>query len=238
MEGVARALHLARDTYTVILQNLGWAFGYNLLAIPLAAVGLLSPTLAGLAMGLSSICVVGNSLRLTRFGKKARPARPAKGTRWLLSVTAAWLAPALLLGALVAATPGSFIDRTKSVSGVAGEKISITTGPDLPDIYTLHLAAHRSIQVYLEATAPGLDEVHVTFFASATHELAITSLRVVATGPSTGPDGQVLTERKLDTLGHFVADLEGAKTGTYTLTVTGAAADGSVLSGLFPVPVR
>jgi len=100
LEGVARALNLARATYTVILQNLGWAFGYNLLAVPLAAVGLLSPTLAGLAMGLSSICVVGNSLRLTRFGKKARPTRPPTRTRWLLSIAAAWVAPALLLGAL------------------------------------------------------------------------------------------------------------------------------------------
>jgi len=238
LEGLARALQLARATYTVILQNLGWAFGYNLLAIPLAAVGLLSPTLAGLAMGLSSICVVGNSLRLSRFGRRSRPTRAPTRTRWLTSIAAAWLAPAVLLGALVAATPGSFIDRTKGVSAVAGEKMSITTGPDLPDIYTLHLPAHRSIQVYLERTAPGLHEVHVTFLGTGGNEVSITSLTVLATGPSTGPSGQTLTDRRLDTLGHFVADLDGATAGTYTFTVTGDATGGTVLSGVFPIPVH
>ena len=71
LRGVPAALDLARATYATIGQNLGWAFGYNLVAIPLAAVGLLNPALAGLAMGLSSVSVVLNSLRLTRFGPKA-----------------------------------------------------------------------------------------------------------------------------------------------------------------------
>ncbi|MGP0100646.1 MAG: heavy metal translocating P-type ATPase, partial [Solirubrobacteraceae bacterium] len=67
LRGVARALRLARETYTIVLQNLGWAFGYNLIALPLAMTGLLSPALAAVAMGLSSITVVTNSLRLRRF---------------------------------------------------------------------------------------------------------------------------------------------------------------------------
>jgi Cu2+-exporting ATPase len=56
---------VARRTMAVIRQNLGWAFIYNLIGIPLAMAGLLTPIYAAAAMALSSLCVVGNSLRLT-----------------------------------------------------------------------------------------------------------------------------------------------------------------------------
>ncbi|MBE58792.1 MAG: hypothetical protein CMD66_05225 [Gammaproteobacteria bacterium] len=61
---IPEAIHYARLTRRVIRQNLGWAFGYNILCIPLAMSGLLTPTIAGAAMALSSISVVGNALRL------------------------------------------------------------------------------------------------------------------------------------------------------------------------------
>jgi len=65
LQGLEVAHRIARRTMATIRQNLGWAFIYNLFGILLAMTGRLTPVYAAAAMALSSLCIMGNSLRLT-----------------------------------------------------------------------------------------------------------------------------------------------------------------------------
>jgi len=64
LDRIREALRISRKTHTIVKQNLFWAFIYNVIGIPVAALGWLDPMVAGAAMALSSVSVVANALRI------------------------------------------------------------------------------------------------------------------------------------------------------------------------------
>jgi heavy metal translocating P-type ATPase len=150
LRGVPAALGVASATYAVILENFGWAMGYNISALPLAAAGLLDPLVAAVAMGLSSLLVVANSLRLTRLGRNGpasvRPPRLSGGRRGLVAAVAL---PVLLFAAV---TVGAQL-----VSPARGQSLL----PTLPDIVEVPLSTGGQAEVYLAPGSAGPNEFHL-----------------------------------------------------------------------------
>ncbi len=215
LRGVARALRLARETYTIVLQNLGWAFGYNLIALPLAMTGLLSPALAAVAMGLSSITVVANSLRLRRFARPGRPTPVRSSRQRLASIATAAVIPAALLGGLVLAAPDSFaVPRTASI--------------------TLHEPAGETLEVYAESLRPG--EVNLHLYLEGTTSARV-GYRSIAMRASSASGRQAKVTLYHAGTGHEIAETRLTR-GVWEFHVTGVDGAGRALSGSFALPIN
>jgi copper-transporting P-type ATPase V len=215
LRGVARALRLARETYTIVLQNLGWAFGYNLIALPLAMTGLLSPALAAVAMGLSSITVVSNSLRLRRFGRPGHPTPVRSRRRRLASIATASAVPALLLGGLVLVVPNSFaVPRAASI--------------------TLNEPAGETLEVYAEPLRPGNVNLHLFLEGTTSARVGYRSIAMAAVS-ATGKHAHV---GFFDAgTGHDIAEVNLTR-GVWDFHVTGVDGAGHPLSGSFAIQIN
>ena len=168
LEGVPAAVGVAGSTYSVILQNFGWAMGYNISALPLAAFGLLDPLVAAIAMGLSSLLVVLNSLRLTRLGRSGLSnihlPRFMEGRR---GVVVSVLLPVVLFATLTVVS--------EVVSPARGQSLL----PELPSITTIALPHGGSVEMYLDPGAIGVNQFHLIFSGSEA-ELATVKPLVIA----------------------------------------------------------
>jgi len=186
--GVPAAVGIAGSTYTVILQNFGWAAGYNISALPLAAFGLLDPLVAAIAMGLSSILVVLNSLRLTRIGRSGlESVRSPMASRGRGSIVLSVVLPVVLFAALTGVT--------QLISPARGQSLL----PELPTISTVAAANGNSAEFYLDPGRAGVNQVHLLFTGPDADSITST-----LTGSLEGGPPQNFRQFRLSP-GHYVA---------------------------------
>ncbi len=204
LQGVPAAIGLASSTYSVIVENFGWAMGYNVSALPLAAFGFLDPLVAAVAMGLSSLLVVLNSLRLGTLGKRglaevgtARSLHTRRGL--LVSV----LLPIVLFAGLTVVS--------QALSPARGQSLL----PSLPSITTVGLPDGVSAEAYLDPGNVGVNQFHV-IFAGPTATLAAITPEVTAS--TDGGSSTVLRQLRVSA-GHF-SEIVVLSPGTWRFHVT------------------
>jgi hypothetical protein len=185
--GVPAAVAVAGSTYAIIVQNFGWAMGYNVAALPLAATGLLDPLVAAVAMGLSSVLVVFNSLRLVRLGRNGiehvRPPRLHGGR----GVVASVLLPIVLFAGLVAIS--------QAVSPARGQSLL----PTLPSLEVRNLPAGGSVESYFDPGGVGVNQLHLIFSGTPRQ---VASVEPVVSASLDGGPAQRLRQLKVGP-GHF-----------------------------------
>jgi hypothetical protein len=116
-------------------------------------------------------------------------------------------------------------------------KVDVSRSPGLPPVYTIHATSTDNVQVYLERVRPGLTEFHVTFIGSDGAEVVANQLTIAASRAGAASSPTTLTVRKLDNVGHFVADLEGAGAGRYQFSVDATLANGQPIHADIALPV-
>ncbi len=203
LHGVPAAVGVAGSTYAVIVQNFGWAMGYNVSALPLAAFGLLDPLVAAVAMGLSSIIVVLNSLRLTRLGRSGAAGVEPPRLRGRWGVVASVALPVVLFAGLTVVS--------QLVSPARGQSLL----PELPSIATHALPQGGSAETYLEPGRVGVNQFHVIFSGSPS-ELA--TVDPVVTAAPLGGLPHLLRQLTVSA-GHF-SDVVVLTPGTWRFTVS------------------
>jgi heavy metal translocating P-type ATPase len=188
LQGVPAAVGVASATYSVIVQNFGWAMGYNVSALPLAAFGLLDPLVAAVAMGLSSVIVVLNSLRLARLGRsgldRVRPPRALGGRRGVVVSVAL---PLVLFAGLTVVS--------QIVSPARGQSLL----PDLPSIATRALPQGGSVETYLDPGRSGVNQFHLIFSGDASD---VANIRPVVRAAPAGGSPATLRQITVGS-GHF-----------------------------------
>ena len=176
LRGVPAAVGIAGSTSAVIVQNFGWAMGYNLAAIPLAAAGLLDPLIAAVAMGLSSLIVVLNSLRLVRLGRNGIDAIDLPRLRGRRGFVLSVLIPVVAFA--------SFTVMAEAVSPSRGQPLL----PELYSVTTINLPNGLAAEVYLASSDAGANQFHLLYTGPGTATgTGVSTPRVVATRAGGGP---------------------------------------------------
>jgi heavy metal translocating P-type ATPase len=203
LRGVPAAVDVASSTYAVIIQNFGWAMGYNVSALPLAAFGLLDPLIAAVAMGLSSVLVVLNSLRLARLGRSGldgvRAPRHLVGRRGVVLSVAL---PIVLFA--------GFTLASQAISPARGQSLL----PSLPSITTVGLPQGGSAELYLDPGGVGLNQFHVIVTGPAAD---VATVKPLVTAHTAGGTPQVLRQLRVSP-GHYT-DFVVLTRGTWTFHV-------------------